>query len=127
MAKRLTKALRGKRRWVGVQVNPSVSTREEMEKVVDSMRILLDGAMLKLMDFHPAPRQTPLSQLPSNTAILEEYGGAILQVSLTAYPHLRKLLEEPNAQEKYNIKGFTSSGKIRLVRLRMSMAKPNKK
>lgn len=97
-----------------------------MEIVVDALRNLLNGAKLKLMDFHPHPRQAPLMDTPTTIYTTEAFGRAILQVSLTGYPILRKLLEEPSAKEKYRLSGLTSSGKIRLVRQRMSLTKPEK-
>jgi hypothetical protein len=38
MAKKLSKALRGKRRWFGVAVSPQVKVRDELEHTLETLQ-----------------------------------------------------------------------------------------
>ena len=52
MAKRLSKALRGKRRWFGLAVNESLDSRRSVESVLKSIISDLELVKkLRLMDF----------------------------------------------------------------------------
>lgn len=126
MAKRLTKALREKRRWVGVLVQPGISTREKAAQAVEDLRIHLDLASLKLMDFRSASdRET--DDLTSDIAGTHRDGGlAVLKVRLSDVMDLRRCIEGEKAFEKHGMRGLTTSGKIRLVRQRLGLPKPNR-
>jgi len=95
MAK-LSKAKRGKNRWIGIIVtNPSI-TRSEMENLLE---LGLQGISWKLFDFH-------------------QHGNQKIAI-------IRTMLEDASeARDKVNsIEGLsttTTSGKIRLVRERLS-------
>ena len=95
MAK-LSKAKRGKNRWIGIIVtNPSI-TRSEMGNLLE---LGLQGISWKLFDFH-------------------QHGNQKIAI-------IRTMLEDASeARDKVNsIKGLsttTTSGKIRLVRERLS-------
>ena len=52
MAKKLSKALRGKRRWFGVAVSPTKVTRNDLQESLDQLQELLAcEKKLRLMDF----------------------------------------------------------------------------
>jgi len=91
MAKRLTKALRGKRRWVGLSVS-NCESRSELESKIKEIAPSEDW---RLMDF-------------SN-------GKAILRISLKDQSEWRSILDNPGLP----IHSVTMSGKIRLVRERL--------
>ena len=93
MAKRLTKALRGKRRWVGLNVS-NCESRSELESKIKEIAPTEDW---RLMDF-------------SN-------GKAILRILLKDQPKWRSTLDKPGQP----IHSVTMSGKIRLVRERLEL------
>jgi len=93
MAKRLTKALRGKRRWVGLNIS-NCGSRSELESKIKEIAPTEDW---RLMDF-------------SN-------GKAILRISLKDQPKWRSILDKPDMP----IHSVTMSGKIRLVRERLEL------
>jgi len=90
-----TKALRPKRRWIGIEVDPALTTRKEVESAVES---IAPCKHWRLYDF--------------------KEGKAILRVRLAAYPAWREALVGPA------LTSVTASGKIRLVRERMGLPKP---
>ena len=109
MAKRLSKALRGKRRWIGIQISADISSRANAKSVIGTIASELDLTNnLKLVDFNP--------RVLSNGC-----GTAIIQVKLTDYVKLREYLSSDNSFNQTGISSLTSSGKIRLVRDRLSM------
>ena len=93
MAKRLTKALREKRRWVGLNVS-NCETRDELEIKISELAPVEDW---KLYDFSE--------------------GSAILRIQLKDEKAWRKILDQPSSA----IHSVTMSGKIRLVRERLKL------
>ncbi|HJM67875.1 MAG TPA: hypothetical protein QF716_03245 [Candidatus Thalassarchaeaceae archaeon] len=93
MAKRLTKALRAKRRWVGLNVS-NCENRDELEAKIAELAPVGDW---KLYDY-------------SN-------GNAILRILLKDEKQWRKILDRPDSE----IHSVTMSGKIRLVRERLKI------
>ena len=93
MAKRLTKALREKRRWVGLSVK-SCENRAELKLKIEKFAPVSEW---KLMDFSD--------------------GKAILRILLKNQNEWRKILENPDQ----DIHSVTMSGKIRLVRERLEL------
>jgi hypothetical protein len=93
MAKRLTKALREKRRWVGLSVS-NCSTREDLKSKIKKIAPVEEW---KLMDF--------------------ENGKAILRILLKNQVEWRNTLGNPDQE----IHSITMSGKIRLVRERLDL------
>ena len=91
MAKRLTKALRAKRRWVGLNVSNCKSRTELEEKI----REIAPVEEWKLMDF--------------------KEGKAIIRILLKDQDPWRDVLSNPESP----IHSVTMSGKIRLVRERI--------
>ena len=93
MAKRLSKALREKRRWVGLNVS-NCNNRDELESKIAALAPVEDW---KLYDF-------------SN-------GAAILRILLKDEKEWREILDQSDSA----IHSVTMSGKIRLVRERLKL------
>ena len=93
MAKRLTKALREKRRWVGLSVS-NCKNRGELKSKIEEIAPVTDW---RLMDFAD--------------------GKAILRILLKDQQEWRNILKDPNQM----IHSTTMSGKIRLVRERLEL------
>ncbi len=94
MAQRLTKALRDKRRWVGIIVPPRVSTRAELKEIISQIAPVENW---KLYDFKNSK--------------------AILRIRLKDQNKWLKIL----SNEGDEIYSATMSGKIRLVRERLGL------
>ena len=94
MAKTLTKALRGKRRWIGINVS-GYDSRDSLEKAIES---IAPSSEWKLTLF--------------------EDDKAIVKVRLQDLADWRKNFEVSNS----NIESVTTSGKIRLVKQRMGFS-----
>jgi hypothetical protein len=128
VAKRLTKALRGKRRWVGIAFAPSVRSRADAEALVQSLKTSLNQPSLRLMDFVPAERRpelcTPTEKVDSRS--LDE-GLGIVRTPLSTYPLLRTMLETESEIEALGAQSLTASGKIRLVRERLGLPQPKRR
>ena len=95
MAKRLTKALREKRRWIGLDV----SGYESRSQVEDTIKRLAPVNDWKLMDFTE--------------------GKAIIRILLKHQNEWRDVLKDTSSP----IQSLTMSGKIRLVRERLNITK----
>ncbi len=93
MAKRLTKALRGKRRWIGL-VTTGYQSREEVKEAIKE---IAPSSEWKLTVF--------------------EDQKAILKVSLKDIEDWRTSLAENHT----NLHSVTTSGKIRLVKEKMGL------
>ena len=93
MAKRLTKALREKRRWVGLSVS-DCKTRTDLESKITELAPVEDW---RLMDFNEDK--------------------AILRILLKDQKEWRAVLNIPGN----TIHSITTSGKIRLVRERLKL------
>ena len=93
MAKRLTKALRGKRRWIGLIVR-NCNSRDELKKILGDIA-------------------------PSDEWKLVVFEGekAIVKVPLSELDDWRTILATPGPE----IHSVTTSGKIRLVKERMGL------
>ena len=125
MAKRLSKALRGKRRWVGVLVEPALNSREKVEQSLQTLCSTLGDVRLRLFDCIVADERAQQSTTVEATEDIPATGGlAIIEVPLTAYSDLRAVLEGESALTSHGFKSLTASGKIRLVRQRLGLVKP---
>ena len=121
MAKRLSKALRGKRRWIGLLCSSEFSERDELRK---QLRTVLDDAAIssevRLMEFYPShSEEAKKSSLSSEFS--ETYGYAVVGIPHTVYADVRLLLGRKDSMAVSLLQSFTSSGKIRLVRERMDL------
>ena len=110
MAQRLTKALRGKRRWFGINVDNKFSTRNQLAEHLNLLSKELElTKTIRLMDF----------ELSSSS----EFALAIIEVKLQDSKLLRANIEGEKAIENLGIQSITTSGKIRLVRDRLNLTK----
>jgi len=127
MAKRLTKALREKRRWVGVLVHQRLNDRASVEQTLEKIGDELDSApKLRLMDFVTHEQRGRLEQDADVLDNIPPGGLAIVRAPLKAMGELRNLLEDETAFDTWGVQSLTTSGKIRLVRLRFGLPKPNR-
>ena len=125
MAKRLTKALREKRRWIGVLVEPACTTRSDVEERLDALAMTLEPVPdIRLMDFFHSKQRDELNTPAEFSA--EGGGIAILRIHLKDAPRLRPLLQAEDAVNQHGIRSLTTSGKIRLVRQRLGLPKPKR-
>lgn len=125
MAKRLTKALREKRRWIGVLVEPACTTRSDVEERLDALAMTLEPVPdIRLMDFFHSEQRDELNTPAEFSA--EGGGIAILRIHLKDAPRLRPLLQAEDAVNQHGIRSLTTSGKIRLVRQRLGLPKPKR-
>ena len=127
MAKRLSKALREKRRWLGVLIHPRLSDRSAVEETLEDLsKTLTTQPKLRLMDF---VRQDQRSNGEAATQLSQQHpkgGLAIVRTPLSAVHELRGLLEEETSFDNRGIMGLTTSGKIRLVRQRLGLPRPKR-
>ena len=127
MAKRLTKALREKRRWVGVMVDSSCQHREDVERHLNAMTSSLDTEPnIRLMDWWPLDQRSSLGEPTPLTAEHPHVGLAILRIHLKDAHFLRGILESGSAFEEHGLQSLTTSGKIRLVRERLGLPRPKR-
>ena len=127
MAKRLTKALREKRRWVGVMVDPSCQNREEVEERLGALISPLDTKPnVRLMDWWAHDRRTSLGEPTPLTAEHLHVGLAVIRIHLKDARLLRGMLESESALKQHGLKSLTTSGKIRLVRERLGLPRPKR-
>jgi len=111
MAKRLSKALRGKRRWIGLQLSADIRSRSQTIAIINEISTQLQlSSGPRLMDFD-------LDVLSNGC------GTGIVQVKLSDYITFREHISADNSLDKIGISSLTSSGKIRLVRERLSSLK----
>ena len=108
MAKRLSKALRGTRRWIGLIISKDIASRTQLATELTQILSVLDlSNKPRIMDFN-------LSQISDGRRT------GIIEVNLSDYGAVRDLLTTPNLGVKSVISSYTSSGKIKLVRERLS-------
>jgi len=91
------KAARGKHRWIGLELGTSFSEREIAIKKIE---FLLNISNIKIYDFINENKRK----------------SCIIKIKLEDYKEVRAILEN---SEEHTV-SITSSGKIRLVRLRMN-------
>ena len=125
MAKRLSKALREKRRWIGLLVEHSVAQRSEVEAMLEHVRSQTNPtARIRLMDFVPGAQRSA-STVQSDLAASHPGGGlAIVRVDLKDARGFREALGDEGAMANLGLVSLTTSGKIRLVRERLGLPPP---
>ncbi|DAC58080.1 MAG TPA: hypothetical protein HA354_04330 [Candidatus Poseidoniaceae archaeon] len=107
MAKRLSKALRGKRRWVGVIIPAGIKSKQEAIKTLEMFLATYDLIQKpRLVEFN-------LNHLSDGRSV------GIIEVKLVDYPKIRNILEGELIDDGNQFTSYTSSGKIRLVRERI--------
>ena len=131
MAKRLSKALRGKRRWFGLAIDANYTTRKDVEKILTSISSDLEvSKKLRLMDFvnTDSEKKSDVSQLSLiPKSINSPFGLGIVEVPLKSSQEFRELLSQETNISNYGLESLTISGKIRLVRERLNLEKPKRK
>ena len=123
MAKRLSKALRGKRRWLGILVDKRFTNRKQFEKIL--LEIGAEFSLkkpIRLMDFknnihYNEPEK--VKQFLADKEMPNEVGAAIIEVQLGDYNDVRNLISEHDFFHHKGALSYTASGKIRLVRERI--------
>lgn len=130
MAKRLSKALRGKRRWLGVAFDPKIEQRNDAKKAIeDAFGEVRGGFEIRLMDFHASESDQAKTSHTFLAADEEtrclSYG--ILQVPHEIYTAVKDLCQSTESLSEIKIKSITSSGKIRLVRERLCLERPHRR
>jgi len=126
MAKRLSKALRGKRRWVGIECLAQFESRSSFEKhLSEVLHPLEDTKPFRLMDFHPAHSEVAIAAVSALGGI-ENHGFAILEIPHSEYQSVRQFIESEDSLLTHGIRSITSSGKIRLVRERLAIPRPKR-
>ena len=93
MAKRLTKALREKRRWFGLAVSPSCTQRGDVEDLIERLASsVAPKPDLRLMDYFSAAERAEHAAPTPLTASVEG-GLAVLRVYLKDAPSVRTQLQ----------------------------------
>ena len=127
MAKRLSKALRGKRRWVGIAFSSQFEDRSALQVHMESLWSSIGiESNIRLMDFYPST-SPEVEHIAQTLGASQPLGYAVLQVPLPAFTRLRACIEDEDSMALNLLRSCTSSGKIRLVRERMGMPKPSRK
>ena len=128
MAKRLTKALREKRRWLGIKVDASCQDRADVEALLGAITESLEPKPnIRLMDWWSSDQRSLLGEATALTANHAEVGLAVLRTHLKDAIRLRSILENDTAFDQHGLQSLTMSGKIRLVRERLGLPRPKKK
>ena len=110
MAKRLTKALREKRRWFGLAVSPSCTQRGDVEDLIERLAASIEPKPnLRLMDYFSAAERAA-SAAPTPLTASVEGGLAVLRVHLKDAPSIRSQLQREEALEKHGLESLTMSG-----------------
>lgn len=123
MAKRLSKALRGKRRWLGILVDSRITNRKQFEKILSDIGAEFSlKKPIRLMDFknnkhYDEPEN--VIQFLADKEMRNDVGAAIIEVQLEDYDDVRNLISESDFFYHKGALSFTTSGKIRLVRERI--------
>ena len=134
MAKKLSKALRGKRRWFGVAVSPLMLTRNDLQESLNKLQEkLVCEKNLRLMDFFNSSTvvaksaHTNLGESLPNCNLSGDEGFAIIEVPHEVSNEFRKLIDNASGYAEYSMLSVSMSGKIRLVRQRLNLPKPKRK
>jgi hypothetical protein len=131
MAKRLSKALRGKRRWLGVAFSTDVLERQQAKKAVsNAFGDFIEDKPIRLMDFHALGSVQAVSTAhhlaeEDQEAIYLSYG--VLEVPHEIYARVRDAAQADGVLSELSVVSITSSGKIRLVRERLGLERPPRK
>lgn len=128
MAKRLSKALRGKRRWLGVAFTSDLQTRKDVNTSIEAaFGHLVEAKPIRLMDFHAHGSEQAVQteqHLSGDQEAVAGVGYGILEVPHELYDAVRSLVNSPEALNDLSLMSLTSSGKIRLVRERLALERP---
>jgi hypothetical protein len=124
MAKRLSKALRGKRRWVGIECTAQFASRSSLATHLSNLfESIEQSGAFELMEFYAAGSEVAIDAVSALDGS-EPRGFGILQIPHSAYQAVRQLLEREDSLSTHAVHSLTSSGKIRLVRERLNLPRP---
>ncbi len=128
MAKRLLKALRGKRRWLGFQCSTDYTSRQSIGQ---KLKLIFEGDVhcdeIRVMDFYPAGCDDAKTVSEALDITPTSFGFGILQIPHPATEVVRSEIGRDDSMQVHGIQSLTMSGKIRLVRERLSLPKPQRK
>ena len=128
MTKRLSKALRQKRRWIGLAVAAHLDHRSGAEEVLETIARQIDAeGPVRLMDFLPQSERDDSKEATELVAAHAHAGLAIVRVDLRDAQRFRAILAREGAMNDHGFTTLTTSGKIRLVRERLGLPKPPKR
>ena len=122
MAAKLSKAKRPKRRWIGFSFPSPIRSRNELEALFK--QLLPDAIYFRLYDAHFSGSEVVVNSCELQS-IEGDIGLGILCVNLVDYEVVRQCFS--SSSSGLNLHSLSSSGKIRLVRQRLSLPKPTKK
>ncbi len=115
----ISKTKRGKQRWIGLEVSPEISGRDEFIAVMKSLSTLPDT--WRLFDLKVGTETT--------------VGLAIIRVPLEDYSTFREVLRGDDGsghqssgeiEVESRVISLTSSGKIKLIRERLGLERPKR-
>ena len=111
MAKRLSKALRGKRRWIGIIIPTNIYTKGQLIEHLEKLSAADEVSKIpRLIEFN-------VGNLSDGRST------GIIEVQLEDYEIFRRLLRNDGQNHEGKMISFTASGKINLVRERMLLVK----
>jgi hypothetical protein len=109
-------------------VDPTFTTREDVDACVATLCERMDIKPVRLMDFLSPNERTQRCVEHEHTLANDLEGGlAILQVPLTHVNELREHLQHSEALSLHGMMSLSTSGKIRLVRERLGIPKPRRR
>ena len=122
MAAKLSKAKRPKRRWIGLSFPSSIRSRGDVEELIK--QLFSEDIHFRLYDahFHGSDVAKASCEFQS---IKDDIGLGIICVNLVDYDAVREMLSKSSTNGRMN--SLSSSGKIRLVRQRLSIPKQKNK
>ena len=122
MAAKLSKAKRPKRRWIGFSFPPSVNSRSELESLFT--QTFPENTHFRIYDAHFSGSHV-VTQSRASQLNEEDVGIGIVCVNLIDFDVFRDGFSQHAVDS--GLLSLSSSGKIRLIRLRLGLPKPRKK
>jgi len=121
MGAKISKAKRPKRRWIGISFSEGIQSRTALRSALSDW-VFLD-CDFKLYDAHFAGSQVGKSA-KQHCSLEDDAGFAIVRVLLKDYESIRHRIK---SAQNHTVQSHTSSGKLRLVRERMGLPKPQQR
>ena len=118
MGAKVSKAKRPKRRWIGIAIPATITTRDDLKLFLKNSP--LSPYNIKIYDFHDGETDVAVSVCKTH-GLFGELGIAIVCVLLVEYGSIREYFD---SELNGSLTSLSSSGKIRLVRERLGLPKP---
>ena len=118
MGAKVSKAKRPKRRWIGIAIPATITTRDDLKLFLKSSP--LSPYNIKIYDFYDGETDVAVSVCKTH-GLSGELGIAIVCVLLLEYGSIREYFD---SELNGSLAPLSSSGKIRLVRERLGLPKP---